>query len=83
MGYENFISYIGNEDNIISAYQKLSEKYSLTYPEYWNSTEKDMIFIIWGMIIALMIVLNVIEVVGEKRGCCTSFLRRKCWFHSI
>lgn len=45
MGYENFISYIGNEDNIISAYQKLSEKYSLTYPEYWNSTEKDMILL--------------------------------------
>ena len=39
VGYENVISYIGNEDNIISAYQKLSEKYSLTYPEYWNSTE--------------------------------------------
>ena len=67
VGYENFISYIGNEDNIISAYQKLSEKYSLTYPEYWNSTEKDMIFIIWGMIIALMIVLNVIEVVRRKK----------------
>ena len=48
MGYENFISYIGNEDNIISAYQKLSEKYSLTYPEYWNSTEKGHDFYYMG-----------------------------------
>ena len=40
------------------------QKYSLTYPEYWNSTEKDMIFIIWGRIIALRIVLNVIEAVS-------------------
>lgn len=67
VGYEQFISYIGNENNIVSAYQQLSEKYSLTYPEYWNATEKDMIFIVWGMIITLMIILNVIEAVRRKK----------------
>ena len=35
---------IRDRDNIISAYQKLSEKYSLTYPEYWNSTEKEDVY---------------------------------------
>lgn len=67
VGYECFLSYIGNEEAIDSVYNQLSEKYSLTYPEYWNSTEQDMIIIVWGMIIILMIIMNVIRTIRQRK----------------
>lgn len=67
VGYECFISYIGNDEDIVSVYQSLSKKYNLTSPEYWSSTERDMIIIVWGMVIILMIVMNVIEVIRRKK----------------
>ena len=43
-----------------------------------------MIFIIWGMIIALMIVLNVIEVVRRKKEVVVRVsLGESAGFHSI
>lgn len=66
-GYECFLSYIGEDEAIGSTYQELATKYNLTTPQYWNSTECDMIFIVWGMIILLMIILNVIEVIRRKK----------------
>lgn len=66
-GQEIMVSYIGNEDNIIATYQDLAETYSITQPEFWQSTETDMTFIIWGLIAILMIVLNVIEVIRRQK----------------
>ena len=67
IGYQPFLSYIGNENDIAKAYEEISEKYDLTYPQYWNSTEKDMIIIVWGMIIIIMIIINVIDVLSQKK----------------
>ena len=57
-------------------YQKLSEKYSLTYPEYWNSTEKDMIFIYMGYDYCIDDCSKCnLKWLGEKKEVsCTSFL---------
>ncbi len=65
--YELMFSYIGDEEDIFAVYQELSESYSLTEPEYWQSTENDMMIIVWGLVAILMIILNVIEVVRRKK----------------
>lgn len=67
VNYENFICYIGDEDEVNSTYKDLEAKYNLTSPQYWNATEKDMIIIVWGMISLLMIIMNLVEVIRRKK----------------
>lgn len=62
-----FLSYIGNEGDIFSLYEGLNKDYQLETPEYWNATERDMMFVVWGLIVILMIVMNVIEAVRSKK----------------
>ena len=50
------VSYIGNDDDIIATYQDLAKEYSISQPEFWQSTETDMMFIVWGLVAILMIV---------------------------
>ncbi|MCD8327596.1 MAG: hypothetical protein LUC25_00690 [Ruminococcus sp.] len=66
-GQEIMISYIGDEDDIIATYQDLAKDYSITQPEYWQSTETDMMFIVWGLVAILMIMLNVVEVIRRQK----------------
>ncbi len=66
-GYELMFSYIGDEEDITAVYQELSESYSLTEPQYWGTTENDMMIIVWGLVAILMIILNVIEVVRRRK----------------
>ena len=40
------LSYIGDNDDVIATYQDLAETYSITQPEFWQSTETDMMFIV-------------------------------------
>ena len=73
------VSYIGDDDDIIATYQDLAKEYSISQPEFWQSTETDMMFIVWGLVAILMIVLNMIEVDTQAKGSsCTSFSGRKC-----
>ena len=37
------VSYIGDDDDIIATYQDLAKEYSISQPEFWQSTETDMI----------------------------------------
>lgn len=66
-GQEIMISYIGDDDDIIATYQDLAKEYSISQPEFWQSTETDMMFIVWGLVAILMIVLNVIEVIRRQK----------------
>ena len=66
-GQEIMVSYIGNDDDIIATYQDLAKEYSISQPEFWQSTETDMMFIVWGLVAILMIVLNVIEVIRRQK----------------
>lgn len=66
-GYELMVSYIGDEDDIVATYQDLAQTYSLTQPEFWQSSEHDMMIIVWGMVAILMIVLNVVEVIRRQK----------------
>ena len=66
-GQEIMVSYIGDEDDIIATYQDLAKDYSITQPEFWQSTETDMMFIVWGLVAILMIVLNVVEVIRRQK----------------
>ena len=58
------VSYIGDNDDIIATYQDLAKEYSISQPEFWQSTETDMMFIVWSLVAILMIVLNMIEAVS-------------------
>ena len=60
-GQAIMLSYIGDNDDVIATYQDLAETYSITQPEFWQSTETDMMFIVWGLVAILMIVLNVLR----------------------
>ena len=62
---EIMVSYIGDDDDIIATYQDLAKEYSISQPEFWQSTETDMMFIVWGLVAILMIVLNMI-VIGSQ-----------------
>ncbi len=66
-GQEIMVSYIGDDDDIIATYQDLAKEYSISQPEFWQSTETDMMFIVWGLVAILMIVLNMIEVIRRQR----------------
>lgn len=66
-GQELMVSYIGDEDDIIATYQDLAKDYSITQPEFWQSTETDMMFIVWGLVAILMIALNVVEVIRRQK----------------
>lgn len=61
------VSYIGDDDDIIATYQDLAKEYSISQPEFWQSTETDMMFIVWGLVAILMIVLNMIEVIRRQK----------------
>ena len=66
-GQEIMVSYIGDDDDIIATYQDLAKEYSISQPEFWQSTETDMMFIVWGLVAILMIVLNMIEVIRRQK----------------
>lgn len=66
-GQEIMISYIGDDNDIFATYQDLAKDYSITQPEYWQSTETDMMFIVWGLVAILMIMLNVVEVIRRQK----------------
>ena len=66
-GQAIMLSYIGDNDDVIATYQDLAETYSITQPEFWQSTETDMMFIVWGLVAILMIVLNVVEVIRRQK----------------
>ena len=61
------LSFIGNEEDIIKVYEAVSDKYNVTYPDYFEATEEDMICIVWGMIALLLIVLNCIDTLRRKK----------------
>ena len=61
------LSFIGNEEDIIKVYEAISDKYNVTYPDYFETTEEDMVCIVWGMIAILLIVLNCIDALRRKK----------------
>lgn len=65
--YINVISFIGETENIYGIYSILHDKYDLEYPMVSGSNERDMIYIVWGMIAALMVLLTGIEIMYHKK----------------
>ena len=61
------LSFIGDEEDIVKVYEAVSDKYNVTYPDYFEATEEDMVFIVWGMIAVLLIVLNCIDALRRKK----------------
>lgn len=64
---DSLISYIGNADDIESVYEILSEKYSLTYPAYWEANANDLVTILWSMVAVLLVIINCVEVIRKKK----------------
>ena len=65
--YKRSLSFIGDEEDIIKVYEAISDKYNVTYPDYFEATEEDMVCIVWGMIAILLIVLNCIDALRRKK----------------
>ncbi len=65
--FDPMIVYIGEEEDIQAVYEELSGKYDLTWPQLWESTEKDMMIVVWGLIAILMIVMNVVSAIRRKK----------------
>ena len=65
--FDPMIVYIGADDDIQAVYEKLSAKYDLMEPQFWESTEKDMMIIVWGLIAILMIVMNIVSAIRRKK----------------
>lgn len=63
----NYISFIGEKQDIYDLYYELYEKYELEYPCLMGSNEKDMIFIVWVAIIAALILFTCIEIIYSKK----------------
>ncbi len=64
---DNLISYIGQDEDVEAVYETLSKKYSLTYPDYWEITEKDLVIVLWLMVAALLMIINCVEVIRRKK----------------
>ena len=65
--FDNMIVYMGDDDDIREVYEELSGKYDLTEPQIWESTEKDMMIVVWGLIAILMIVMNIVSAIRRKK----------------
>ena len=65
--FDNMIVYMGDDDDIRAVYEDLSGKYDLTEPQFWESTEKDMMVVVWGLIAILMIVMNIVSAIRRKK----------------
>ena len=65
--FDPMIAYIGEDYDIWAVYDELSVKYDLTGPQLWESTEKDMMIVVWGLIAILMIVMNVVSAIRRKK----------------
>lgn len=64
---DTFISYIGDTADIEAVYESISEKYSLTYPDYWELTESDMVIILWIIVALMLIIINCVDVIRRKK----------------
>ncbi len=65
--FDNMLVYMGDDDDIHAVYEELSGKYDLTEPQFWESTEKDMMIVVWGLIAILMIVMNIVSAIRRKK----------------
>lgn len=65
--YSNFVNYIGNTENIQKVYDDICQIYDVTPPDYLESTEKDMIVVVWLLMILLMLVMNCVDVIRRKK----------------
>lgn len=61
------ISFIGDEADIINVHKAIANKYDVSYPEYFQATEEDMVIIVWSMIAFLIIAMSCIEVLRRKK----------------
>lgn len=64
--YVDTISFVGEDDNIYATYNELIQ-YDITFPDYLNSSDKDIIFVVWLVVSSILIVLCGIEVVFRKK----------------
>ncbi|MCR5608393.1 MAG: hypothetical protein K6G26_04960, partial [Lachnospiraceae bacterium] len=61
------ISFIGNDKDILSVYNALSSKYNVKYFDRYETTENDMIIIVWSMLAFVLVVMNCIEALRRKK----------------
>ena len=65
--FDNMLVYMGDDDDIQAVYEELSGEYDLTEPQIWESTEEDMMIVVWGLIAILMIVMNIVSAIRRKK----------------
>ena len=62
-----YLSYIGNDNDIQNMYEELKLDYCISKPEILESKETDVIVVIWGLIVAFLVVINGMDAIRRKK----------------
>lgn len=65
--YLNRIIYIGENENIYKLNKALNEKYDITFPEIMGATFEEVTYLVWGLVVAAMIIITCITVIYYKK----------------
>ncbi len=63
----NSISFVGDDKEIDNFYNKINQDFSITYPVFSESTEKDAVTLVWSLLIVMIIIMNSVEVIRTKK----------------
>ncbi|MDO4976350.1 MAG: DUF1430 domain-containing protein [Eubacteriales bacterium] len=61
------VSYVGDKSDVMNVYHEVSSKYDISMPAYWQTTEHDMIIVVWGMIAILMVIMNGVDALRRQK----------------
>lgn len=65
--YLKRIAYIGEHQNIYEVQKSLNEKYDISFPCITEDTSEDTIYLVWGLVAAVMVIMTGITVMYRKK----------------
>lgn len=65
--YVYTIAFIGDEEAICEVYDYMKDNFTLTRPMVTTASESDIIYLMWGMIVGIMVLLSCLETALNKK----------------
>lgn len=65
--YVSAISFAGSEEAVNGFYHTVRTEYDISYPEIIGGSDKDAVYLVWGILCAVFILLTVFEVIYRKK----------------
>lgn len=66
--YITTISFMGDEEDVWKAFSKLQENDQITSPVLFGGDERDVIWVMWGMIALLLVVMTCVEIMYCRKS---------------